>query len=87
MRDAARDTAAESLRAAVTRLGLELASRCRNPASPRYRVVLYRGVWHPAGRIMARVFVPPAPVQYHSRTTTETNRPAPADVASVLRFT
>ena len=83
----ATETAAESRRNAFIRFGVSLTLRCGNPASPRYHAMDYRGVWHPAGGQAGRIFASLAAVQYHSAPAIETNRPALADVASVLRFT
>jgi len=85
-RDTATETAAESRRDAFIRLGVDLKSCCRNPASPRYHAVVDRGAWRPTGSELARVFASPAAIQYHSQSTSETNRPAPEDAASVLRL-
>ena len=84
--DTATETAAESRRDAFIRLGVDLKSCCRNPASPWYHAVVDRGVSRPAGSELARDFASLATIQYHSQSTSETNRPAPADAASVLRL-
>jgi len=71
-RDTTRETAAKSRREDFIRLSADLTFRSRNPASPRYHEMLYRGVWHPAGCQMARDFTSSAAVQYHSPSAIET---------------
>ena len=76
-RDTVKETAAESRRDAFIRLGADLKSCCRNPASPRYHAVVDRGDWRPAGIELAHVSASPAAIQYHSQSAGE-NQPTSA---------